>query len=77
MLISENSPLEQKLGQEIGNAFLQEHERNGVKVHAGKDLAKLEFSGDSEGKVSKIILSDGVEIEADLVIVANGSKPNT
>jgi 3-phenylpropionate/trans-cinnamate dioxygenase ferredoxin reductase subunit len=40
-------------------------------------LVKLEFSGDSEGKVSKLILRDGAEIEADLVIMATGGELNT
>jgi NAD(P)H-nitrite reductase large subunit len=54
--------------------FLAEHEKNGVKMFMSKKLK--EIAGEGE-QAKKIILDDGTEIEADLVLVGTGVLPAT
>ena len=41
MICAENMPLEHILGYDVGNAFLHEHETNGVKVYSAKNINGL------------------------------------
>ncbi|MBI3215977.1 MAG: NAD(P)/FAD-dependent oxidoreductase [Mycobacterium sp.] len=66
-------PLASVLGEQIGELVTRLHRAEGVDVRTGTGVS--EVSGD--GKVSKVVLSDGSEIEADLVIVGIGSRPAT
>lgn len=78
MVCSENVPLEQSLGYEIGSAILTQHEANGVKVYSGKKLEEISYKADGNGNVSKLCFKNGEsEIEADLIIIATGTKLNT
>jgi len=61
------------LDPEMASRVEQELIRNGVKVHLGAGLAGFETSG---GNVSKVILSDETKLDADLVILGIGVKPN-
>jgi hypothetical protein len=40
-------PMERYFGYDIGAMLLNEHEKNGVKIYAGKDVMKLSYK---EGK---------------------------
>lgn len=66
-------PYESIFGKEIGVMFLEEHEKRGVVFEMEKNVSK--FFGD--GKVEKVLLSDGREIAADLVITGIGVIPET
>jgi NADPH-dependent 2,4-dienoyl-CoA reductase/sulfur reductase-like enzyme len=57
--------------------ILHEHEKNGAKVYINANVFKLKYVGDSEGNVKKVILENGYEIPADLVIIGAGAIPNT
>jgi apoptosis-inducing factor 3 len=67
-------PFQRQFGTEVGKMFLSEHEKNGVKMYMQRKLK--EFRG--EGDLAKtVVLEDGTEIEADLVLVATGVLPAT
>ena len=51
-----------------------EHEKAGVVMHMSKKVK--EIKGD-KGKVTSVVLGDGTEIPADLVIVGQGIIPST
>lgn len=62
------------LGPEVGKRAITLHERNGVKLHMGTSVEGFEGSG---GRVAAVALKDGTRIEADFVLIALGSVPNT
>ena len=66
-------PLASVLGTQIGALVTRLHRAEGVDVRTGVGVA--EVSGDT--KVRKVVLSDGTEFDADLVVVGIGSRPNT
>jgi len=74
MVYMEEVPFERALGKDIGAMMAHEHENNGVKLHAKQGLKA--FKG-RHGQVDKVVLSDGSEIDADLVIVGFGVRPAT
>ena len=61
------------LGKEIGNVTANVHRDHGVNVITGIPVES--FKGES--RVEKVVLGDGTEIDADVVIVGIGVKPNT
>lgn len=67
------APLASVLGEQIGNLVTRLHRAEGVDVRCGVGVA--EVSG--EDRVQKVTLSDGTELDADLVIVGIGSHPAT
>jgi NADPH-dependent 2,4-dienoyl-CoA reductase/sulfur reductase-like enzyme len=67
------APLASVLGVEIGNLVARLHQAEGVDVRVGVGVS--EIVGTSH--VEKVILSDGSEVEADLVVVGIGSRPAT
>ncbi len=67
------APLASVLGEQIGGLITRLHQAEGVDVRCGVGVA--EVSGDD--RVRKVALSDGSELDADLVIVGIGSKPAT
>lgn len=60
-------PLEKVLGPELGDFIRQLHEQHGVNFHMGSSLADI--------AAEKVTLSDGREIDADLVIIGVGVRP--
>lgn len=60
-------PLEKVLGPELGDFIRQIHEQHGVNFHMGSSLADIASH--------KVILSNGQEIDADLVIIGVGVRP--
>lgn len=77
MLCDYNVPVEPLLGYDVGAMLMHEHYMNGAKVYIKANLHNLKFVGDKDGKVKKVILDDGHEIPADLVVVGAGTVPNT
>lgn len=65
----ETRPLERVLGDALSDMVRAIHEEHGVVFHLGKKPARIE-----EGKV---VLDDGVELDADLVVVGIGVTPVT
>lgn len=68
------APLASVLGEQVGNLVTRLHRAEGVDVRTGVGVA--EVRGDN-GHVSTVVLSDGSELEADLVVVGIGSRPAT
>lgn len=66
-------PLASVLGEQIGSLVTRLHRAEGVDVRTGAGVA--EVLGDTA--VQKVLLTDGSEIEADLVVVGIGSRPAT
>ncbi|MGE5682887.1 MAG: FAD-dependent oxidoreductase [Bacillota bacterium] len=69
----EKTPFEKVFGREIGNLFLDLHRKNGVDFKLETQVER--FSG--KEAVESLILSNGEEIETDIVIVGIGVKPAT
>ncbi|WP_283606317.1 NAD(P)/FAD-dependent oxidoreductase [Mycolicibacterium poriferae] len=67
------APLASVLGEQIGGLITRLHRAEGIDVRCGVGVA--EVSGDD--RVRTVTLSDGSELDADLVIVGIGSKPAT
>ena len=68
-----DAPLIRALGPEMGAAIGAVHERNGVAIHCGVQVASI--NGDA--KVTGVTLTNGETIEADVVIVGIGVAPAT
>ena len=65
------TPLASVLGEQIGALVTRLHEAEGVDVRC--DVGVDEVRGTDH--VEKVVLSDGTELDADLVVVGIGSKP--
>ena len=65
------APLASVLGEQIGGLITRLHRAEGVDVRCGVGVA--EVNGDD--RVRTVTLTDGSELDADLVIVGIGSKP--
>jgi NADPH-dependent 2,4-dienoyl-CoA reductase/sulfur reductase-like enzyme/nitrite reductase/ring-hydroxylating ferredoxin subunit len=69
----QREPLERQLGAEIGRAFRQVHERQGVVFHLGEDVAAIEGAG----RVERVRLKSGAVLPAQLVVAGTGIVPAT
>jgi len=66
-------PLASVLGEQIGQLVARLHRDEGVDVRLGQGVAEVR----GEGHVDTVVLSDGSELTADLVVVGIGSHPAT
>ena len=66
-------PLQRVLGDELGGFFAEVHRRHGVDLRLGAQVAELR----GDGRVSAVLLADGTELPADVVLVAVGARPLT
>jgi len=66
------TPFGRVLGDDVGQAIMGLHEKNGVKFMLEKRLKQIEGAG----SVSAVLLDDNSEIETDLVILGTGIRPN-
>lgn len=69
----QSAPLASVLGQQVGDLVGRLHTEAGVDLRVGVGLAELR----GDGRVSRAILSDGNEIEVDVVAIGIGSIPVT
>jgi 3-phenylpropionate/trans-cinnamate dioxygenase ferredoxin reductase subunit len=67
------APLASVLGTQIGELVARLHRAEGVDVRCGVGVSEVK----GQDKVASVVLSDGSEVEADLVIVGIGSRPAT
>lgn len=65
----ERVPFERVLGAELGRVLQAEHMRNDVRFFGGRTLAEI--------KRDRVVLDDGTEIEAGLVLLGVGVRPLT
>jgi apoptosis-inducing factor 3 len=66
-------PFVRVFGPEIGNMFRQFHEENGVTFHFATSVEKFE----GENAVKAVVLKNGVRLEADIVLIGVGVRPDT
>jgi len=66
------TPLQARLGPAAAEAVLALHEEHGVQVFAGTSVTEVARNDD----VTAISLSDGTQIEVDVIVVAIGSVAN-
>jgi 3-phenylpropionate/trans-cinnamate dioxygenase ferredoxin reductase component len=67
------TPLAAVLGEQIGALVARLHRDEGVDVRTGVSVAEVR----GRGHVDSVVLSDGTELAADLVVVGIGSRPAT
>ncbi|KAK4555811.1 Apoptosis-inducing factor 1 [Recurvomyces mirabilis] len=73
----ESQPMENVLGAEVGKVCKALLEKNGVKFHLNASVDKGAESEKNKGKIGKVLLKDGTELEADLVVEGVGIRPST
>lgn len=66
------TPLVRAVGPEMGSAIASLHERHGTRLLCGSGVAAVE--GDEH--VERVVLADGTELPADLVVVGIGVVPD-
>jgi 3-phenylpropionate/trans-cinnamate dioxygenase ferredoxin reductase component len=66
-------PLAAVLGEQIGELVARLHRDEGVDVRLGVGVAEVR----GEGHVDTVVLTDGTELPADVVVVGIGSRPAT
>lgn len=67
-------PLERQLGRRIGTRVAQLHRDHGVQLLGGSGLTDIR---ETDGRVRALVLQDGREIAADVVLIAIGAEPVT
>lgn len=67
------APLAAVLGEQIGELVARLHRAEGVDVRTGVGVAEVR----GQDHVESVLLTDGAELPADLVVVGIGSKPAT
>ncbi|MGV0604022.1 NAD(P)/FAD-dependent oxidoreductase [Mycolicibacterium sp. XJ1904] len=67
------APLASVLGEQIGELVARVHRAEGVDVRCGVGVSEVLGSD----RVETVVLSDGTELDADLVVVGIGSRPST
>ncbi|MED5446509.1 MAG: FAD-dependent oxidoreductase [Actinomycetota bacterium] len=73
MIEAAEVPFERVLGAEMGTVTANVHRDHGVEVITGTPVES--FKG--KERVEKVVLANGTEIDADIVIVGIGVRPNT
>ncbi|KAK2736422.1 hypothetical protein FQN57_000755 [Myotisia sp. PD_48] len=73
----ESAPLERVMGAEIGRIFQSNLENAGVKFYMSASVEKATPSSADSSKVGSVLLKDGTELPADLVILGVGVSPAT
>ena len=68
------TPLGRVLGEEMGQVCADVHLEHGVDLRTGVGVDWLEAD---EGRVARVVLTDGAVIDADVVVVGIGVIPNT
>ncbi len=67
------TPLAAVLGEQIGALVARLHRDEGVDVRLGIGVAEVR----GQGHVDTVVLTDGTELSADLVVIGIGSRPAT
>jgi 3-phenylpropionate/trans-cinnamate dioxygenase ferredoxin reductase subunit len=69
-------PLLRVLGPRLASVFADLHVEHGVQLHTGVTVASLGPAAGDPAAVGSVRLADGREIDADLVLVGIGVRPN-
>lgn len=73
----EKAPLERVMGEQVGQIFRKNLEKNGVKFYLNAAVDKATPSSADSSKVGAVHLKDGTTLEADIVILGVGVRPAT
>ncbi|KAI0412647.1 hypothetical protein F5X98DRAFT_367116 [Xylaria grammica] len=73
----ESAPLERVLGKEVGAGLQKALEAKGIKFYMSAGVDKAEPSASNASQVGSVLLKDGTQLEADLVILGVGVAPAT
>lgn len=76
MVNGDDTPFKMTLGKELGAFYQKEHESNGVSI-INKVFIKSANAGEDGKTVKSVSLSDGNTLDADVVILGTGVRPNT
>ncbi|KAG8953414.1 hypothetical protein FRC04_002256 [Tulasnella sp. 424] len=74
---SSKVPFAKVLGEQIGQSIMNYHQKNGVQFHMSGGLASIKPSATDPSSVGSVVLKDGTEIEADVVVLGVGVRPAT
>jgi 3-phenylpropionate/trans-cinnamate dioxygenase ferredoxin reductase component len=69
----EEVTLERQFGREVGGFFQGVLEEHGIEIHGGEELDRFEGS---DGRVRKVVLKSGLELDCDAVVVGAGVIPD-
>ncbi len=75
IVMQEQVTLERGFGAPAGRFFQQLLESHGVSIHAADELERFEGAG-NDGRVKQVITKNGLELEADAVVVGAGVIPD-
>ena len=73
MVDPQSAPMVDRFGPAVAARLFQLHQARGVEMHFGVTVTRVRGEGDRQG----IDLADGRRLEADLVVVAVGCRPDT
>jgi 3-phenylpropionate/trans-cinnamate dioxygenase ferredoxin reductase component len=73
ILMQESVTHERSFGPTAGAFFQRVLEEHGVEVHGGDGVARYE----GDGRVSRVVSDNGLELECDMVVVGAGAIPDT
>jgi 3-phenylpropionate/trans-cinnamate dioxygenase ferredoxin reductase component len=73
LVMLEPVTLSRGFGEQAGRYFQSRLEEHGIEVHGGESLARFEGS---DGRVTKVITENGLELQADAVVVGVGVNPD-
>jgi 3-phenylpropionate/trans-cinnamate dioxygenase ferredoxin reductase component len=73
MVMLEDKPLSRHFGEQAGQFLQSRLEEHGVTVHGGDELDH--FDG-ADGRVTRVVTKNGLELDADAVIVGAGVNPD-
>ncbi len=78
IVMQEQTTLERGFGQQAGRFFQGLLERHGVEIHGSDGLARFEArkGAGGEGRVGKVVTTNGLELSADAVVVGAGVAPD-
>ncbi|MGZ4611539.1 MAG: NAD(P)/FAD-dependent oxidoreductase [Actinomycetes bacterium] len=68
-------PLLRPLGAVLGGELRRRHEEQGVRFHLGRTIARIEGRSAADGP-ARVVLDDGSDLPATVVVEAVGSVPN-
>ncbi len=73
IVMQEDVTLERQFGREVGDFFQGVLTEHGVDVHGGDELDHFEGA---DGRVSKVVTKNGLELDCDMVVVGVGVMPD-
>jgi 3-phenylpropionate/trans-cinnamate dioxygenase ferredoxin reductase subunit len=73
IVMQEGVTFDRQFGAEVGGFFQGVLESHGVEVHGGDELERIEGA---DGRVRRVITKNGLELDADVVVIGVGVMPD-